>query len=600
MNFWLLIITAYLCSGVVALKSPKAAYFITAATALAAITCIIGGRAGTDEINGYFIFLASIIWFFISIYSLGYDKRDRVLASSFSFTTAMMLVILVSRDALTFLAGWEGMTIASFLSLYSRKNSRHASYTFLAFGELSTAMLLSGFAYAFSITHSIIFSSWHGIAEWSGIFMVLALGFVIKMAAVPFHIWLPEAHSRAPANMSAQLSAVMTLMGVYGLIRFLDVSVPAIWVGEILLAMGAITAVIGAFYAAVCDHVKKLPAYSTVENDGVIIALAGAFILMANEGYPVIGGFVLVSLLFFAFAHSISKSLLFAISGKLEQSGGEYLGGNFHLSKIAIMGGYAAAISLSGIPPLPGYIGEWSALESLFQSFYLSSLQLKLLTVIIGALIALTAGISTVAMSKFIVHGVQRSKTRKYDISDAGIAVGTGVLILCGLFPQLIFHTFSPIVESIAGFGSEKFIGGLLGIPDGTLIISGNGFGVLSPTSLFALITGTFLVLYALIRAKFLKKARIVPVWTGGLKNPEYPARAHSVILLFTQKWLFKTDEDLNYKDSVYNFFVFLGKKARGFGKTFQKALMPGNDRRYVLYMLVSLFVLLILAVIPI
>lgn len=593
-SFLILLLSLYMGAGVIGLWFKRISYGIVAFTALLTLVLMWYNAIELTLVSNYFMLIASLIWLFVALYSLGYEPGDGVLASSFAFTTAMMFVILISKDAITFLAGWEGMTVASFLSLYSHKDSRRSAYMFLAFGELSTAFILSGFAYAYYLSGSLFFSAWHGLSAWSVIYMLLAFGFITKMAVFPFHIWLPEAHSKAPANMSAQLSAVMTLMGVYGLISFLNVGTPNMWVGGTLLVLGGITALWGAFYAAVADHVKKLPAYSTVENDGVIIALSGAFILTMNIGNSVVGGFILVSLLFFAFVHSTSKSLLFIVAGKLERSGGEFLGGNFTMTRLGVLGGYLAAISLSGIPPLPGYIGEWMAIESMFQSFYLSNLTLKLITVIVGALIALTAGISTIAMSKFIVHGVDKSKIKKADSSDSGIIIGAGLILIIGAVPQLLFWLFAPIIYSMTGIHASKFLGGLLGIPQGTLIISGAGFGVLSPTMLFTWIALIFLSLYLIFRFKFIRHARTVDSWSGGLKNAEYPVRAHSTILLSTQKWLYGYTKGFNYRDAVSNGFVSFGRGAFTASRVFQTWLMPGNDRRYVLYLIITLFSLLI------
>ncbi len=585
-----ILVALYLIAGVVGLKFKRISYAIVALTALFTLFLLHQGM-DASPVQWYFILISSLAWLFISLFSLGYEKDDGLLASTFAFTTGMMLLILISRDALSFLLGWEGMTVASFLSLYSHKNSRRAAYLFIAFGELSFIFIFSGFAIASAQAGTTRFAEWSS-ENWSLIYGLMATGFIIKMAAVPAHIWLPEAHSRAPANMSAQLSAVMTLMGMYGLVRFLSTGIPGSEVGASLLIVGGISALIGVFYAAICDHVKKLPAYSTVENDGVMIALLGAFIITYNSGQDVVAAFMLMSALFFAFAHTMAKSLLFITAGKLEKSGGEMLGSKYSLSTLGALGGYLAAISLAGVPPLPGFIAEWAALESMFQSFYFSDLWLRVLTVSVGALIALTAGISTVAMSKFIVHGIERREKKSSDSSDLGFAIGAGLLLLIGFFPQLVFGFTSPVIYRITGIHAKQFMGGLLGIPNGYLIISGKGFGVLSPTMLFILIVIVFLTVYLLMKVP-MRRSRVVRAWSGGLKNEEYPTRAHSSILLLTQKWLFRTSMDMRQRDSVYSAYMGMGEGTKRLAAWFQRALMPGNDRRYVLYILIALLIYL-------
>jgi len=591
MNLLLIVLSIYLLAGLVGFKFKMTSYGLTALGSAMLLYFALLGEIG-NEISGYFIILSSIAWLFLSLYSLGYDKKSGLLASSFAFTTGAMSIILTSTNALSFLVGWEGMTIASFVSIYLHKDSKRAAYMFLAFGELSTLLILSGFAWASAESGSIIFSSWYSLKNWSLIYLLLAVGFMIKMAVVPFHIWLPEAHSKAPANMSSQLSAVMTLMGLFGLIYFLQFGIPASWVGLVILIMGGITAIIGAFYAAVCDHVKKLPAYSTVENDGVLIAMVGALIVTYAEE-QVIAGFILLALLFFAFAHTIAKSLLFAVAGHLEKSGGEYLGKRYSLTKWTALAGYLAAISLAGVPPLPGYIGEWAALESMFQSFYISDMLVRLVTVIIGALVALTAGISIIAMSKFIVHGVERRERKNANLGDIGFGIGVGVILLAGLLPQYIFTIISPVVMGITGLSSSQYLGKLLGIPDGMLIISGKGFGVLSPTMIAVFIGINFLIVYGAMRTKM--KIRKVNPWSGGLKSEEYPTRGHSSILLLTQKWLFRTKE-MKQRDTMHDSYIAISEYAVNFSERFRRALMPGNDRRYVLYILLTLLLFIFVA----
>ena len=585
----LIVLSLYLIAGMVGFRFKAASYGISALSSIILLYFALIGRIG-GEISGYFMVLSSGVWFFLSLYSLGYDRDSGLLASSFAFTTGAMTMILISTDALTFLMGWEGMTVASFVSIYLHKKSKNASYMFLAFGELSTIFILSGFAWAAFASGSMMFVHWYGIQGWSWIYLLLSIGFMIKMAVVPLHIWLPEAHSKAPANMSAQLSAIMTLMGLFGLVYFLQFGVPYPVVGLLILILGGITAIIGAFYAAVCDHIKKLLAYSTVENDGVLIAMTGAFIV--TYGMEQVAGFILVALLFYAFAHTMAKSLLFAVAGHLERTGGEYLGSNYRLTRWASMGGYLAAISLAGVPPLPGFIGEWAALESMFQSFYISNMAVRLITVIIGALVALTAGISIIAMSKFIVHGVERVERTGANLGDMGLAIGVSLLLFAGILPQYVFSILSPAVVKIAEIPSGQYLGTLFGIPNGMLIISGKGFGVLSPTMIAVFIAVNFGAVYVIMRAGPIRSIRKVRPWSGGLSNEEYPRRAHSSILLLTQRWLFRTHE-MRQDDIIYDFYIIISKYALRFSEKFKVALMPGNDRRYILYVLIALFIFL-------
>ena len=588
-SLWIIILLVYLIAGLIALRYPRISYSTVAIGSSFTLYLLFTGFIHAEPVATYFILISSTVWLFLSLFSLSYE-RSRLLAMSFAFTTGAMLIILLSRDAITFLLGWEGMTIASFLSIYLHGDSKKSAYMFLVFGELSTVLITSGFAWASSLSGSFAFSSWVGTVDWDWIYLLIASGFTVKMAMFPFHIWLPEAHSKAPANMSAQLSAIMTLMGLYGLVMFLTPSFPSAWVGAFLLIMGGITAIIGALHAAVCDHVKILPAYSTVENDGVLMAMVGAVIVTFQLGSTTVAGFVLVALLFYAFAHSIAKSLLFAVAGHIERDG-EYLGGTYRITRWTAFAGFLAAMSLAGVPPLPGFVGEWAALESLFQSFYLADMAVRIATIIIGALVALTAGISIIAMSKYIVHGVDRRKTGRAEIGDTGFAIGAAVILLMGLFPQYVFSLLSPATVEIMGVHANNYLGSLLGIPDGMLIISGAGFGVLSPTMIALFLVVNFGIVYVFMRNPITRR-RVARPWSGGLENEEYPTRGHSSILLLTQRWVFKT-ERMKQRDASVNFYESIARSYLSFSERFRIALMPGNDRRYILYILIALLTFL-------
>jgi len=148
-------------------------------------------------------------------------------------------------------------------------------------------------------------------------------------------------------------------------------------------------------------------------------------------------------------------------------------------------------------------------------------------------------------------------------------------------------------VMGITGLSSSQYLGKLLGIPDGMLIISGKGFGVLSPTMIAVFIGINFLIVYGAMRTKM--KIRKVNPWGGGLTSEEYPTRGHSSILLLTQKWLYRTSE-MKQRDTMHDSYIAISKSAVNFSEIFRRALMPGNDRRYVLYILLTLLLFIFVA----
>lgn len=594
MNPYYMITAAFMISSLTAVLSRKLSYGLAALSSAALLALITTGTPGVDDLTRYFLLISGVVWLGASLFSLSYDDHyPRLLAGAFSMAMAGMMVILLAGDAVSFLIGWETMTIASYLGITAKEKSGKGAYKFLAFGELSALLILAGFGMMIIQSGSIEFSAWKAAPAWSIAFLLAALGFAVKMAVFPFHTWLPDAHGNAPANLSAQLSAVLTLMGLYGMLRLLLIGTPADWVGAVFLLLGGLTAVLGASYAAGTEHVKRLPGYSTVENDGVLLAVLGGAIVAAGHGISALASFAFLALLFYAFAHSVAKGLLFLIAGRLENGSGsfsEVVPGR--LGMMGVAAGYVSALSLAGVPPFPGFLGEWMGIETLLQSFRVPDVALKVLMLLVGALVALTAGIAGVAMSKMITHGAQKAGGKKgLSAEDAGYAFMTAVLLLSGVLPVLLLRTVSGIVGSLGGMKAAEFIGGALGIRDGFLIVS-KDFGGISPTYLAVLLFLFAVSAYILLRITVMKSVRRVRPWSGGLVNGEYPAVAHSAILLITEGWLYGTEEKegrIDWHERVGTAYERLGRAYLSLSERFRHGLMRGSDSVYVAYILLAL-----------
>jgi len=590
MNPLYLVTLSFVAASLIAVFSRKASYCLAAATSAALLGLLLTGNY-TNDLSRYFLIVSGIVWLGSSLFSISYDDHyPRLLAGAFSMTMAGMMVILLAKGAVSFLVGWEVMTIASYFGITAKEVQGRGAYKFLAFGELSALLILAGFGAMTLQSGSQSFSAWRPSSLWNVAFFLAALGFAVKMAVFPFHIWLPEAHGKAPANLSSQLSAVLTLMGLYGMVKLLLISTPSDWVGATFLILGGITALMGAAYAAGTEHVKRLPAFSTVENDGVLIALFGGAIISANHGLSTLASFAFLALLFYAFAHSVAKGLLFLIAGRLENGTGrfpEVTKGK--LGIIGVIAGYASALSLAGVPPFPGFLGEWMGIETLLQSFKIPDTSLKVLVAVVGALIALTAGIAGVAMSKIVTRGVQRAGGRKgFLVEDAGYGFLAFVLFAVGVYPVAVFHQVNALVKSFAGMSAMDFVTGALGIKNGFLIVA-KGFGGISPTYLATLVFLSGVATYVVLRVTVLGKIRRVRPWSGGLANPEYPSISHSAILLITEDWLYGTREEhgrLYWRERFNKAYTSLGRSYLAFSDWFRHGLMRGSDSVYVAYIL--------------
>ncbi|EQD37830.1 hydrogenase 4 subunit B, partial [mine drainage metagenome] len=284
-----------------------------------------------DGLSAVFALAASLVWIATSVYSLAYDRGPSpLLAGTFALTLAAIALLVASTSFLLFVIGWEVMTLASYgmiLEAHGRADRvYHAAFVFLAFGEGSTLLVIVAIAALRVGSGSFLFDALPvGSALASVAFLAGLVGFGLKMGVAPFHMseWLPIAHSSAPSNASAILSATLTLAGAYGLFRLLSLLPgPPVWWGAVVLGIGAVSALLGALFAAVSEHAKGLPAYSTIENNGLILVALGVALVAEADGLTYLAGFALFAALYQALVHAVAKSGLFLTAGIVERGAG--------------------------------------------------------------------------------------------------------------------------------------------------------------------------------------------------------------------------------------------------------------------------------------
>lgn len=629
---------------------------------------VISGSSSAEislsPFNGYFLLISSLVWLGTCIYSIKYDDDYSASLSALLIVTMLsMLLILLAGDAVLFLIGWETMTLSSFFMILEGKGNRsgvlNAAYLFLAFGEGSTVFVMLSFAGVFSSVKSLDFLSSNSliasgsIASW--IFLAALLGFGLKMGIAPFHIseWLPIAHSSAPSNASALLSATLTLMGAYGLIDVVaHLGSYQLWWGWIALAVGGISAMLGALFASASEHTKGLPAYSTIENNGLIILAIGAYILSSYYHLTLLADLALIAALFHAFAHSISKGSLFLLMGWTSKMKNSFdlnrIGSTVSVSRKAIYaGGLFTALSLAAAPPLAGFVSEWMILEVLFQSFRFGDVASQIIGTIVGAFSALAAGIIIVAMTKAYGYGIlwsqrnplaitvrigqeasDKKERHSFEISSsffyfAALIVGIGIaapgVFFLGsnaLLPILGNSAFHALISAAAPVISANH----LGVPLYFVILSGNPFGGFSPTFTAIFMVGLLLVPYFISRIGGKWRFRRTPGWFGGQSQPTtaseiYNSFGYSTPIRLMLRFLFRTKEnvvqiggvkrtllmlpeeyfvELEVLDVFKKFYDVLGKWTLSFSSFIGKKFMPGHLSNYLIYIIVALiFVML-------
>ncbi len=554
-----------------------------------------------DRTTSLFFIVSSISFAALAFYSIDFGRLfSKKMGAFFNLTLFGMVLVMSAADSILFLIGWEIMTIALTFQILERRDSMINAFQFLAFGEASTMFLLLGFAALYFANDSF---SLLNAAHSSALFLVLTtLGFIIKMDIFPFHTWIIGAYSKAPSHTAALLSAPLTLMGVYGLVRVLSLSNYTKWWGIMVLVLGAVSAFWGAMFSSAERSVKKLPAYSTVENNGMILTALGLSAIAAfystNKGVETLADFAFLAALFIAFSHTIAKTLLFISVGHakeaLQKEDIDLVRGIWrNVGKLPALGILTSGLSFSAFPPTIGFVGEWMILEALFQSYKFLNNVDRIIAAFAGIMVALAIGLATFAMIKLIGYTAlgpdHGEKAHKFPSSAMKISE---IFLIFLLF---LGGIFSPYLIQLLGYG--KFLSGLLSVPDPLLIVSAQPiFGVISPTIL-TLVVLTLLIIPVLFYIFGKKKIRKVDAWNGALPLSEdeyYTVPAYSFILEYILRSVYLMKEkkegyiaEVQNKDVAEYLYEFIGNTVDKISGMVGRIIMNGRISLYILYIFI-------------
>ncbi len=302
----------------------------------------------------------------------GHDKRAGASWFFFDLLVASMALLVLARNGVLFLSAWELMALASFFLVtweHERPEVRAAGLTYLLAAHLGTAFLFAFFAILGQRAGTLDFTQFAALAPLSSglagtLFVLAVVGFGVKAGLMPFHVWLPEAHAAAPSHVSALMSGVMIKTGIYGVLRALTFLGPApAWWGLLLIVVGAASAVLGVLYALAQQDLKRLLAYSSIENIGIITLGIGVGVWGLSQGNQVMATLGFAGALLHVLNHAVFKGLLFMGAGAILHATGERelerLGGLLRRMPITGLTFFVAAAAISGLPPLNGFISEF-------------------------------------------------------------------------------------------------------------------------------------------------------------------------------------------------------------------------------------------------
>lgn len=328
-----------------------------------------------DALSAWFLVPLLVLAVLAAVYGVSYwasAARTRSLGPAWFFfctLVASLVLVLIAANAVLFLAAWETMALTSFFLVTfddEQESVRRAGWVYLVATHLGTAFLLVFFLLAARESGSMDFVVWaeRGLPIAPGLLFVLAVvGFGAKAGFMPFHVWLPEAHPAAPSHVSALMSGILIKTGIYGLIRALTfLGAPALWWAWLLLGVGLLSGVLGILFALAQRDLKRLLAYSSVENIGIIAVGLGLGVLGLNAGLPVLSVLGFGGALLHVWNHALFKGLLFLAAGSVLHATGtrniEELGGLLRRMRWTGTTFVVGAAAISALPPLNGFIGE--------------------------------------------------------------------------------------------------------------------------------------------------------------------------------------------------------------------------------------------------
>ncbi len=390
----------------------------------------------------------------------------------FNVLVGSIVVVFLARNAVLFLVAWEVMAVSSFFLVTledEEEQAREAGWTYLVAGHLGTAVLITLFALLGRRAGSLDFRDFAAVTggegSLAGLLFILALvGFGVKAGLMPLHVWLPEAHPAAPSHVSALMSAVMIKTGIFGIIRVLGfLGPPAAWWGWVLVGAGAVSGIVGVLFALAQHDLKRLLAYHSVENIGIITMGLGVGVLGLSSGTPWLAALGFAGALLHVVNHAIFKGLLFLGAGAVIAATGtrdmERLGGLLRLSRFTGATFLVGAAAISGLPPLNGFVSEFLIMVGAVKGVAALPAETVVPLLVVAGALVLIGGLASACFAKafgIIFLGTPRAPLGRA-VADPGARMIIPMTILAAACPGIallspwIVPGLGPAVAEITG-----------------------------------------------------------------------------------------------------------------------------------------------------
>ena len=601
---------------------------------------ILSFEIALDRLSAFFVLGLSILVLCVSLYSIGYvshyyGKRN-VGLFNFLYSTFIlsMLFVMTAGNAVFFFVAWEAMAMLSYyLVVFESEHveKQRAGTLYIIMTHVGTALLMIAFMLMYSYTKSFDMSGNSAAIPpltRNVMFVLFLTGFGVKAGVIPVHIWLPYAHPAAPGNVSALMSGIMIKTAVYGLLRFVLVylGVEKTWWGVTILVIGIASAVLGVAYAFVENNIKKLLAYSSIENIGIIFMGLGVAFIAFARGNHAVGALALAASLFHTFNHTLFKGGLFLGAGSIHFSthtlNMEHLGGLIKKMPVTAVFMLGGALSISAIVPFNGFTSEWLTLQSLFSCIVPGQAAFNIIAILSVAALAIAGALAAACFVK--LFGISFLGLARTDHASHAkevpiiMNIGTGLLIvpclILGLFPMLFLKLTDNLVKELAGQSIIGQVSGPFLMADYTNKVSGNA---ISPFAIFialiVLILATMLVL-RLVGGKYIE--RKYGTWDCGFEalnsRTQYSATGFAKPVEIVFRMLFRPSRKLKVEgellyhpetmeysttmESVFEKYIYAPvlRYIKNISKRIKFTVQTGSVHMYLIYIFITVLALML------
>jgi len=588
-------------------------------------------------LSAWFLMVLALIAVPVALYSAGYfahalaRPRTAAVGAAFNAMVGGLEVVFVADSVIGFLCGWEVMTLATAALVateHESRASRRAAYLFLVMSHVGTGCLIAGFMILASSAGSLSFPailSGH-LASGpmrDGVFALFFIGFGVKAGLIPLHIWLPAAHPAAPSSVSAFMSAVLITAGIYGLFKVcaFGLGTPDVNWALVFMAVGTLSALLGVLYALTQTDIKRLLAYSTIENSGIMSLGLGAAMLALAHGHSTLATVAVTASLMHMLNHAIFKGLLFLGAGGVVMATGtrhiEQFGGLMRRMPWTGLFFLVGALAISGLPLLNGFPSEWLTFQALLLGFTSTPGLVRLNFPLAAALLALTSALAAACFVR--VFGISFLALPRHPAASAaqespGLMLGplgflATLCVVLGVFPGVVLRGLEGVTASLPGLRPAGAMAwGRLGMSS-TL----TSFDHIAPALFGFALLGGFIVATALTTRRGLA-VRQAPTWGCGgelTSRSEYTATAFSKPLLMIFGAVYRPTRQVDAVAEVSPYFVeevryraeieptferyLYGPLGRGVVRMARgmKVLQAGSLHTYLAYVLVLAVILL-------